>query len=462
MKFKLTILALLIGFLSFGQSKKWSLRECIDYAIENNISIKQAQLDAESANEDITSSKGNFLPNLNGSASHSYNFGSFIGQDGGRISSDSRGNSFGLNTGVTLFNGFRNTLLYEQSKLGLESSQIQLDILRNDISLNVANQYLNVLLNKEALKIAQEQIQVTQQQLDQIKELVDSGVRPRADLFDIESQLASNQESLVNAHNNVELALLGLAQLMQISHDGFDVQEVSIDITSFSFEYDDVNMIYNIAIGKRPEIRRAELNIKNSELGVDLAKSSFYPSLSLGGGLGTSYQHAIGEKDVRLILNNNGTPNDPSDDFPETIPNGFGKQLKNNLNYNLGFSLSIPIFNRFQTKVSVSKAKINNEKSLLSMEQEKQTLRTNIERAYADAKASLNQYLASEASVKAQDEAFSNAQDSYDLGALTSFELEQVRNRLVNAQSSLINAKYNFIFKTKVLDFYMGKVITLD
>ena len=167
-----------------AQTKKWTLKECVEYAIENNIQIKQTALDTLISIENIRSAKGNFLPSVNASASQNYNFGSFIGQDGRRISRDSRGNSFGLNTGVMVFNGFQNTNFYKQSKLGLETSQLQLDILKDNISLNVVNAYLNILLNKEGLKIADEQINLSQSQANQMQELVDSGVRPRADVLE--------------------------------------------------------------------------------------------------------------------------------------------------------------------------------------------------------------------------------------------------------------------------------------
>lgn len=455
---KQTILlfCILCAVSSFSQNKKWTLQECVDHALENNISIKQAHLDSEIAKENIVSSKGDFLPNLNGSASKSFNFGSFIDNNGGRISSDSRGNSFGLNTGVTLFDGFRNIYSYKQSKLGLESSKIQLEVLTSNISLNIANAYLNILLNKENLKITLDQMELTQKQLDQVKSLVEYEVKPKSDLFDVEAQLATDNERVVNAQNNLDLSLLSLSQLLQISHVGFDIQEVLLEVSSVALGYDNTEDIYTTAEASRPEIKKANLEIENSVLGIKIAKSTFMPSLSFGAGMGTSYQHRQGEEDLRPIID----PNDPNNII--FVENGFGTQLKNNLGYNVGFNLRIPIFNGFKTKANVSRSVIAKQKSELRLEQEKQTLRTNIEQAYADAKAALNQYVASEQSVNAQKEAFKNAQERYNLGVITAFDYEQIKNRLINAQSSLINAKYNFVFKTKVLDFYTGKPISIN
>ncbi|MCB0387905.1 MAG: TolC family protein, partial [Winogradskyella sp.] len=400
------------------------------------------------------SAKGNFLPNVNASASQDWNFGSFIGQDGNRVSIDSRGNSFGLNTGVILFNGFRNTSIYKQAQLGIESSELQLSILKDNISVNVVNQYLNILLNKENLKVAEEQVAITEKQVIQVSELVDSGVRPRADLFEVEAQLASDRERLTNVENSLELAKLALTQLLQISNEGFDVEEIELSLPEVLVEHKSSNEIYDYALQNRPEIKKAELDIENSILAIDIAKSAYYPTLSFGAGLGTSYQHFQGQEDLRVVID----PNDPTN--ISLVENGFWQQLEDNLGYNLGFRLDIPIFNRMQTKVSVDKAKINKERIAYSLDQAKQDLRSTIEQAYTDAKAAFKQFEASQVSLNAQKEAFKNAQESYNSGVMNSFEFEQVRNRLVNAEANLINAKYNFVFTTKVLDFYLGKPLT--
>ncbi|HLV38770.1 TolC family protein [Xanthomarina sp.] len=448
-------LTVFIGISAFAQDKKWSLEECVNYALENNISIKQTELDTKTADQDLISAKGNFLPDLSGSASQNWNFGSFIGQDGNRVSRDSRGNSFGLNTGVILFNGFRNTSIYKQAQLGIESSILNLNILKDNISVNVVNQYLNILLNKENLKVAQEQVEITEKQVTQVTELVDSGVRPRADLLDVNAQLASDNEKLTNVENSLDLAKLALAQLLQISNDGFDVEEIELTLPEVLMEHKNSNDIYDYALQNRPEIKKAELDIQNSELAIDIAKSAYYPTLSFGAGLGTSYQHFQGQEDLRVVFPD---PSDPAN-F-EIVPNGFGQQLEDNLGYNLGFRLDIPIFNRMQTKVSVNKAKINNEQIAYSLDQAKQDLRSTIEQAYVDARAAFKQFESSRVSLEAQEESFKNAQESYNSGVMNSFEFEQVRNRFVNAEANLINAKYNFVFTTKVLDFYLGKPLT--
>lgn len=455
------IAAIVLGFISsasFAQQKEWTLQESVDYALQNNIQVQQTKLDYETAEQNVVTAKGNFMPNLNANANHSYNFGSFIGQDGSRIARDSRSNSFGLNTGVTLFNGFRNTATYQQAKLGLEQSELQLEILSNDIALNVVNAYLNILFNNESLKLAKEQIEFTQNQYDQIKAFVDAGSRPRVDLLDVESQLAADEQRIVTAQNSVDLSLLSLSQLLQLPSEGFDIKNIEIDLTNAVLVYNNSGEILSYAIANRPEIKNAELNIDNADLNIKIAKSAYLPTLSFGAGASTSYQHLQGQEDVRqqTIVDNTS----PSGFNTVLVPNNFGDQIEDNLGYNVGLSLNIPIFNGFQTKANVTRAEINKKRLELALEQQKQTLNTNVEQAFADAKAALKQYEASEKSVKLQEGAFKNAQSSYELGASTSFELEQIKSRLINAQSQFLNAKYNFVFKTKVLDFYLGKPIT--
>ncbi|SFZ90807.1 outer membrane protein [Flaviramulus basaltis] len=455
MKNSLIICLLLVAVSSFAQQKKWTLQECVDYALENNISIKQSSLDIEISEENITSAKGNFLPNVSGSTSGNFNFGSYLGQDGSRISSNTFGSNLSLNVGVTLFNGYRNTNLYKQAKLGLKSSELQFQKLKDDISLYVVNSYLNALLSKENYKIAEDQVKVTQQQINNIQTLVDEGVNPKSDLYNVQAQLASNNEQLITAQNGIDLALLNLAQLLQIPHSGFDIEDVTFNLSSAELAYENTDKIFNKAVQDRPEIKAAEINIENSELDIELAKAAFFPTVSLGGGLGTSYQHTLGEKDRRTII-------DPNTGMVSSIPNGFGKQFDDNLGYNIGVSVSIPIFNGNRTRSSVDRAIISNKRVAFGLEQAKQDLLSTIENAYLDARAALNQYRASEASLTAQEEAFRAAQESYNYGAMTSFEFEQVRNRLISAQSTLANSKFNFVFKTKLLEFYYGIPITLE
>jgi outer membrane protein len=455
MKTKIVTLFIFLIAFSVNAQKKWSLQECVAYALENNISIKQQELSTDLVKEEIVTAEGNFYPSVNASASQSWNFGSYIDNYGGRVSVDSRSNSFGLNTGVTLYNGKRNRLALEQAKKNLETAGFNLQENKNGIMLYIVNSYLNVLLNKESVKIAADQIEISKSQVNKAQQLVDAGEQPRSILLEAEATLAANEQQLTTANNTLDLSLLSLAQLIQVSHKGFDVQDVPLTINSASLIYNDTDQIFNTAVNNLPEIKSAELAVENSDLSIERAKAGYKPSLSLGAGVGTSYQHSQGQKDVRVVI-------DPNTNLPVTVANGFGKQLEDNIGYNVGLSLSIPIFNGFQVKSGVNRAKINKQQSELQLLDQKIKLRESIERAYADAKAALDQYVSAEKSLNAQAESFKNAQESYNSGVMTSFDFDQVRNRLVNAQSSMVNAKYNFVFRTKLLEYYLGIPIVID
>lgn len=438
-------------FTSNAQDKIWTLQECIAYALDNNISIKQQELSKELIEEDIVTAKGNFYPNLNASASQNFNFGSYIdaSNSGVRVSRNSSSNSFGINTGVVLYNGKRNRNLLIQAQKNLEAAGFDLEENKNGIMLYVVNGYLNVVLNKEGLKIAEDQVVIGTQQVQKAKDLVEAGEQPRNILLEAEATLAANEQQLVTAQNTLDISLLNLAQLLQLSHKGFDVEGVQLNVNAASLIYNDTDEIFNTAVSLLPEIKSAEIDVENAALGIEVAKAGFLPSISLGGGLSTNYYHVMGEKDE--IITSTGP-----------IANGFFKQLENNIGYSVGASINIPIFNRYQTKSRVSRAEINHKRAELTLLDKKIKLRETIERAYADAKASLNQFVSAEKSLSAQEESFKNAQESYNAGVMTSFDFDQVRNRLVNAQSTMVNAKYNFVFRTKLLEYYLGIPISID
>lgn len=451
----ITILAFVFFITVNAQDKKWTLEECVQYALDNNISIKQQELNAELVEENVLTARGNFYPSLYGSATQNWNFGSYIGQTGLRISRDTRGNSFGLNSGVNLYNGNRNKNILAQAKKDLEAAGYDLEESKNTIMLFIVNSYLNVLLNKETLKISEDQIVISKNQVEKSKGLVESGAKARAVLLEAEATLATNYQQLTTAKNALDLSLLSLAQLLQISHKGFDIEDVLLNMTSEALKYTSTDDIFEKAVSILPEIKSAELAVESSALDVDIAKGAYQPTLSFGAGLGTSYQHSKGVTDERIEI-------DPETGDISYVPNGFGEQLKNNMGYNLGFSLSVPIFNRFQTKSNVNRAVVNQKRTELQLLDQQLQLRESIEKAYADAKAALDQFSSSETSLVAQEELFKNAQESYNSGVMTSYDFDQVRNRLVNAQSTMINAKYNFVFRTKLLEYYYGIPIVME
>ena len=419
--------------ISFSQ-KKWSLQECVNYALKNNISIKKATLNTTLVTEDVTIAKARLLPNVAASASQKFGVNSKYK----RINPNT---NFGISASVDLYNGGLNKINITQAENQIFLSKLDLETLKTNISLQIANAYLNALLNKENIKIAKEQITITTIQLNKMQELIDAGVNPKADLLDIQATLAQNKQQLVEAENALDLALLNLAQLIQVSPNGFDIKNVDIPLDKAVLLYDNSNLIYETAIKTRPEIQRAEIEIENANLGIKAAKTNLLPSVSLNYGLNTSYAYQFsGDGELNKIFN----------------------QYNDNHGHNVGVSARYTIFDGNSNKARINKAKITSEIVSQNLEDEKLKLRETIERAFLDTKSSLKKYESSLSSLKAQEEAFKIAEERYKLGAMNSFDFDLVKSRLFNAKVALINAKYNFIFKTKVLDFYNNKPIVIE
>ena len=433
-----TILALAFFITTSAQDKQWTLQECVEYALEHNITVKQNQLNVELSEENVINSKGNFLPNLNASTGGNLNFGSGfdpVSQD--RVTTSTFGGSIGISSGITVFNGYRNLNSYKQAQLGVESSKLTLQKIQDDISLFVVNSYLNVLFAKENLAVAKVQHEISKKQIERAQTEFDAGEKPKGDLLNAQSTAAADEQSVITFENTLNLALLDLAQLLQISPVGFDIEAIEIGDPGISMLYSNPNEVYIKALENRPEIENAELGIESTALDIEIAKAGFLPSVSLGANIGTGYGFNL--------KNNSHIP--------------YFTQLDDNLGYGLSFNVSIPIFSRGQVKSNVNRQKINFEKSKFSLESSKLQLQQTIQKAFYDAKAAAKTYESAQKSLIAQKEAFKNAQESFNYGAMTLFDFDQVRNRLVNAEGAIIRAKYDYVFKTKVLKFYYGETI---
>ncbi|MGY8909167.1 MAG: TolC family protein [Flavobacteriales bacterium] len=439
MKIKLILLVALLTSIATFSQKKWTLKECVDEALAKNITIQQNKLSLELQKKEVDIAKGNFLPNLNGSSSGRFGFGSFIDNvSNQRISTDNFNASFDLNSNITIFNGFRNTNTYKQAQLGVESSLLDLKKIENDISLLVVNGYLNVLFAKENLNAARVQSEISKTQIEAAESRFNAGVIPKGDLLNTQSTAASDSQTVIANENNLDLALLNLSQLLQVPYVGFDVAGIDVGTPSANLFYKNSNYVYDKSVERLPEIERAKLDIENAAINIELAKGSYLPTVSVFGNMGSGFSHRFNE-----IFTN---------DY-------FFKQLNDNLGYSIGVSLNVPIFNRFQTKNRVAQSEINKEISETRLESEKLNLKQTIEQSFLDVKTALKTFEASKISLEAQEEAFKNAQESYNFGAMTQFDFDQVRTRLVNAEAALIRSKYDYVFKTKVLQFYAGDLI---
>ena len=433
-KIKILKFCILITSISFAQDKIWTLEKCVDHALENNITILQAENSLLSSEQDIVSAKGNFLPLINSNLSGGASLGNIEVFPGEFRDREFYSTSVGIGFSQSVFNGFRNINLFNQSKLSLERNQFELEKFKDDISLNVVNTYLNVLFNKENLELAKLQVEFSEFQVNQVKTLVEAGSEPNSTLIETKATYSRDIQNLTIAENNHDLALLTLAQLLQLPYENFDVQVIEIDTPSANLMYNDIAHILNYALQNRNEIKVAERDIELAKLGTKISKSAYLPNVSMGYGFNASANFSNLTVDDELL-----------------------DQLNVNKGHSINMNISIPIFNRNQTKAQVKKSKILEETTNLALEQAKIDLESTIQRAFTDARAALKSYEAAQLSLQSQEVAFQNSQERFIIGALNSFDLEQSRLRMINARSSLINAKYDFIFKTKVLDFYLGK-----
>ena len=433
-KIKILKFCMLIASVSFAQDKIWTLEQCVDHALENNITILQAENSLLSSKQDIISAKGNFLPSINSNLSGGASLGNIEVFPGEFRDREFYSTSVGIGFSQSVFNGFRNINLLNQSKLNLERNQFELEKFKDDISLNVANTYLNVLFNKENLELAKLQVEFSEFQVNQVKTLVEAGSEPNSTLIETKATYSRDIQNLTIAENNHDLALLTLAQLLQLPYENFHVEVIEIDTPSANLMYNDIAPILNYALQNRNEIKVAERDIDLAKLGTKISKSAYLPNVSMGYGFNASANFSNLTVDDELL-----------------------DQLNVNKGHSINMNISIPIFNRNQTKAQVKKSKILEETTNLALEQAKINLESTIQRAFTDARAALKSYEAAQLSLQSQEVAFQNSQERFIIGALNSFDLEQSRLRLINARSSLINAKYDFIFKTKVLDFYLGK-----
>ncbi len=432
--------AIFTSLASFSQ-KKWTLKECVDQALERNISVQQSKLNLKLAVKDVAIANGNFLPNLNGGSSGNFNSGLSPDRNGVLTNTNNFNGSFSLRSSGTIFNGYRNTNTYKQAQLGVASSKYDLQKIENDISLFVVNGYLNVLFAKENLNVANVQYEISAKQIEAVKSRFEAGVVAKGEVLNIQSTAAANLQSVIAQENVLNLALLNLAQTIQVPIDNFDVAPIELGTPSENLLYTNSDIVFEKSLLNRPEIESAKLAIESADLSIEIAKSAYKPTLTYSLSAGTSYYHQF----------NNLLPTRFNDDFIS--------QTADRFQYGIGFNVSVPIFNRYQTKNNVAKSEINKEIFITRLESEKIQLKQTIEQAFLDVKAAAKSYQAAKISLAAQEEAFKNSQQRYNFGDMTLFDFDQVRTRLVNAKGVMIRSKFDYVFKTKILEFYSGELV---
>ena len=426
------ITLLLLGSFAQSQNKKWTLKECVQYALENNISVKQSELDLQATDIDKLTAVGAFLPSLNVGGSVSKNTGlSFDPTTGNTSTTTFLSASGNINVGYNLFDGLQNIRRVQRADISKLAADYRLSKMKDDISLFVANGYLQVILNKANLEVLKSQNVVTQEQMDRTNQLVEAGSLPRGDLLEIKATDASEKQSIVNAENTIQISLISLAQLLLIKdYENFDIEDEGYDIVDEGISTKSASEIIESAKASRSEIKIAEQNVALAVKDVQISKGSYWPTLRAFLGYDTRYT--------------------------DGSPIAFGEQIYLNDGIGYGLSLNIPIFNGFSAKGNVQRNKINLERSKFQLEQAELDLESTVYQAYVDAKGSLKSFEAANTALESQQLAYDYAKERYDVGLTNAFDFSQSKLRFDNAKIQLNRAKYDYIFKLKVLELYFG------
>ncbi len=426
----------------FSQQKAWTLEECIRYAIENNIQIKQQVIQTEVRQNSLELAKLKLLPTINGSASNDFSFGRALDQNTYQFYNQTlMSDYFYLGGSTPVFNGMQNYNSIQKNKYDVLASQEDLKYISDNVALNVALAYLQVLLNRELVAASESQLSITRQQIEKTRKLVDAGSVAKGNLLQIEAQAAQEELSLINMKNQVETSYLNLTQLLEIKTPaGFEIDAPQINVDPNSVVDGTIDEIYLIAEKNRPEIKSSELKLTSSEYGLKIAKGARSPRFSLNHSVNTRYTHISG------IANQEA----------------FGKQLNNNRNSGVGLQMTVPILNGWQVTKSISNSKLDVQSSQYELEATKKQLYKSIQQAYTDAAAAIKKYNSSLKAVASTEESFRYTEQKFNVGMVTSVDYNVAKTQLIRSQSDMSQAKYEYVFKTKVLDFYKGIPLNLD
>jgi outer membrane protein len=435
--------ALLLFSGSILAQKVWTLEECIQHALANNIRIKQSKLDVKTGEINMLESKLDMLPSVNAAASHSYGWGRSIDLATYQyVDQQTQQSYFNLSSDVTLFNGFQKLNSMKKSRADYLAAKYNSDKISNDIAIAVAGYYLQILFSQELVANADRQLEVTQQQVDRTRKLVDAGTLAKGSLLEIQAQLANEEVSVVQAKNQLNLAYLDLLQLLELSSDN----EISIQVPDLRLpdapSLLPIQSIYNTALGIMPEIKSAEYYSISSTKALAIARGSRSPNLGLQGAFGTNYSDQIITQQGEV--------------------KSFDDQLKDNRNTTLSIRLNIPIFNGYQISSYINRSKLNLMNANYNLDLARNTLRKNIESAYSDAVAAYASFTARQKSLSSLREAFKYTEEKFNVGMVNAIDYNVAKNQLSRAESDLLSGKYDYIFKLKILDFYLGRTITLQ
>lgn len=438
------ILLIIVATITFTHSlsaqQKWSLKQCIDYAVENNIDLQRKQIEHEDSKIELNNSKLSRLPDLSAGASQNLYFGRGPSRDGTYKDQSQTSTSFNAGTNVPIFNGFRITNEVKANILNLRAKKEEINKSKEDISIQVATYYLQVLFNKEILNICEKQLELSTLQLKKTEVLVKEGKSAESALYESRSIVANDEVSIVDAKNNLTLSLLDLSQLLNLEDNKeFDITMPSVDSMLLAATLPQTpTEIYNYSLKNRPTVKVAEYSLANSKQREKIARSAYYPTLNIGANYSSGYYHTFNmESGFKNIA--------------------FFEQLRNNGSESIGLSLSIPIFNRMATRNSVKRAILSTSSQELMLQSVKQQLYKEIEQAHQKVIAAQVKSAASTKAVESAKVAFDYEEKRYNTGKSTVFEYNEAKTRYIKSLSELAQAQYEYIFKTKILNFYSGK-----
>lgn len=467
--YSLIVTLLLFSSLLTAQQKEWTLEECVNYALENNIQVKQTELDVELSEIEKRDAIGNLIPNINAQATNAWNTGLTQNATTGILVNQTvRNFSAGVTAGLTIFDGLRNFKALQRAKMSRIASEYSLDKMQDDIALFVADAYLQVLFNKQNLEVLKAQNEVTQEQLGRTQDLVDAGVLPEGDLLEIRATNADEQQRMILAENQIQISLISLAQTLGFrDYQNFDIVDRDYDIFGNEILENSVYDVIETAKEERSEIKIAESNMELAEMDVELAKGAYLPTLS------AFFNYNTRETGQNRIIGSEIDPNEPTRTigFVEgtnqqvltgnTIPVlgsplPFFEQLYINDGITYGFRLDVPILNGFATRNRVRRNEVAVKRAEYQLEQAELDLESNVYQAYTDAKGAFEAYEAALVASEAQEKAFEYATERYDVGLTNAFDFSQAKIRFENTQREALRAKYDYIFKLKVVELYFG------
>ena len=436
----LTSQVILLHLNSLAQTP-WSLKQCCDYAVEHNIAIRQQSNQRDQQALQLESAKASRLPDLNASAGENFSFGRGLTADNTYTNTNTSSTSFSIGTSVPIFTGFQIPNQIKLNRLNLEAATAELEKAKNDIRVQVAQAYVQILYDMEIVDVAQRQIAIDSAQVVRLQALLDVGRASEAELSQQRATLAQSRLTATQADNNLRLAYLALTQLLELdSPEGFSIERPAVTVgDGFSVATaQSPDAIFADAVTAKPEIQAAALRITAAERSIDIARAGYMPTLSFSAGLGTNYYTTSGFK-----------------------ADGFGTQLKNNFSQYLGFNLSIPIFNRFQTRNSIRSAKIDRENQLLALDDTKKTLYKEIQQAWYNNIAAAEKLRSSDEARQASADAFRLVQAKYEAGKTTITEFNEAKNNYLKTESDLTQARYEYLYQQALLQFYRGEPLQL-